>query len=93
MGRKSLAEKFYKETPETDEDDSDWLMIYDFKHKPNPRFWSNLKRLHVLIGNSSMIQYSVFKTKSKRGAMAAAKLAKHYGAKVTIFKGEEVQME
>ena len=48
-----------------------WLMLYDFKGvKPNPRFWWNLKRLIGLAGDGVMLQYSVFMTRSRRGAMA-----------------------
>ena len=38
-----------------------------------------------------MVQYSVFMTRSRRGAMVAEKLAKHYGAQVDVFKGEKVE--
>jgi len=48
--------------------------------KPNPRFWNNLQPLTTLLHNGSMIQYSVLKTGKKRGALAAVKIAKHYGA-------------
>ena len=44
-GRKSLAEEYYKETlEEEDEERGTWLVIYDFSSKPNPRFWRNIKR-------------------------------------------------
>lgn len=94
MGRKSLAEKFYEETPEDENGAANtWLVIYDFRGiKPNPKFWKNLKRLIALLDNGSMIQYSVFKTRHKRGAHAAVKIAKHYGAEVRMFKGEEVEL-
>ena len=93
MGRKSLAEEYYEETPEDgDGGGGTWLVIYDFRGvKPNPRFWNNLKRLTTLINNTSMIQYSVLKTESRRGALTAVKIAKHYGAEVRVFRGEEVE--
>ncbi len=37
-----------------------------------------------------MVQYSVFMTRSRRGAMASEKIARHYGATVMVFKGEEI---
>lgn len=93
MGRKSLAEKFYEETPEDEDGASDWLVIYDFRGvKPNHRFWTNLNRLMALLDNGSRIQYSVFKTTHRRGALAAVKIAKHYGAEVRMFKSEEVEL-
>jgi hypothetical protein len=92
MGRKSIAGKFYEETSdEKDECNATWLVLYDFKGvKPNPRFWGNLKRLIGLVGEGGLIQYSVFMTKSGRGALTAMKIARHYGAQVMLFKGEAV---
>jgi len=94
MGRKSLAAKLLEETPEDEEDATgSWLVVYDFRGlKPNPRFWKNLNRLVALLGDGSMIQYSVFKTRNKRGAHVAVKIAKHYGAEVKAFRGEEVEL-
>ena len=39
-----------------------------------------------------MVQYSVFMTGSRRGAMACEKIARHYGASVMVFKGEEIEL-
>ena len=93
MPRNSLAEKFLEETEEYEEEtDGTWIVFYDFKAmKPNPRFWKNMNRLINLLDDSSMIQYSVFTTTQRRGAKTAKKLAKHYGAEVKVFKGEEVE--
>jgi len=91
MGRKSLAEEYYEETSKKDEEEGTWLVMYDFKSKPNPRFWGNVRRLIGLVGEGSLVQYSVFMTRSRRGAMAAERLARHYGASVMVFKGEEVE--
>ena len=92
MGRKSIAEEYYSEIPEEeDEEEGTWLVMYDFKSKPNPRFWGNVKRLIGLVGEGSLVQYSVFMTRSKRGAMAAERIARHYGASVMVFKGECVE--
>ena len=91
MGRKSIAQEYYGEIPEKeDEEEGTWLVIYDFKSKPNPRFWANIKRLIGLVGEGSLVQYSVFMTKSRRGAMAGEKIARHYGARLMVFKGEEI---
>ena len=92
MGRKSIAEEYYSEIPEEeDEEEGTWLVMYDFKSKPNPRFWGNVKRLIGLVGEGSLVQYSVFMTRSRRGAMAAERIARHYGASVMVFKGEEIE--
>ena len=92
MGRKSLAEEHLDEIPEGEElYEGTWLVMYDFDSKPNPRFWLNLRRLMGLIGQGSMVQYSVFMTRSRKGAIVAQKLAKHYGARVDVFKGEKVE--
>ena len=92
MGRKSIAEEYYDEiSEEEDKEEGTWLVIYDFRSKPNPRFWGNLKRLVGLVGEGSLVQYSVFMTKSRRGAMAGVKIAGHYGAEVMVFKGEEIK--
>ena len=42
---KSLAEQPLNETPEEEEQEGTWLVMYDFDIKPNPRFWNNLKTL------------------------------------------------
>ena len=92
MGRKSIAEEYYSEIPEEEDgEEGTWLVMYDFKSKPNPRFWGNVKRLIGLVGEGSLVQYSVFMTRSKRGAMAAERIARHYGASVMVFKGASVE--
>ena len=93
MGRISLAKKYYEET-ETDDEKGSWLVLYDFKGmKPSSKFWANLKRVHALAGEGTLIQYSVFTTNKKRSAITAVKLAKHYGAQVKLFKAEEITVE
>lgn len=90
MGRRSLAEELLEKAEQYEEIKGIWLVIYDFKGvKPSPRFWGNLKRLMRLIGDGSMVQYSVFRTGSRRGAVVALMLAEHYGAQVLTFLGEE----
>ena len=91
MGRKSLAAIIYEEIPEDEVGEEEtWLVLDDFGSKPNPRFWGNIRRLIGLVGEGSLVQYSVFMTRSRRGAMAAMKLARHYGAEVMVFKGEQI---
>ena len=89
LGRKSIADKYYEETPEYEEEGT-WIIVYNFGSKPNPRFWSNLKRLLTLVDAGAVVQYSVLKTSSKRGMVTAVKIARHYGASIMVFKGEEV---
>ena len=92
MGQKSLAESFYNSvTVKEPQETSTWIVLYDFHGiKPNSRFWYNLKRLAKLAGDGSLVQYSVFMTRSKRGALTAVKLAEHYGAEILLIKGEVV---
>ncbi len=92
MGRKSLAESFYNSvTVKEPQEPSTWIVLYDFHGiKPNSRFWYNLKRLVKLVGDGSLVQYSVFMTRSKRGALTAVKLVEHYGGEVLLIKGEIV---
>ena len=90
MGRRSLAEELLEKAEQYEEIKGTWLVIYDFKGvKPSPRFWGNLKRLMGLLGEGSLVQYSVFRTGSRRGAVVAIMLAEHYGAEVLTFQGEE----
>ena len=94
MGRRSLAKKYFEEIPmEEDGEDGTWIVLYDFKGiKPNSKFWVNIRRLIGLAGSGSLVQYSVFMTRSKRGAVATVKLVRHYGGEVMVFKGEEVEI-
>ena len=38
-----------------------------------------------------MVQYSVLMTRSRRGAIVAEKLARHYGARVDVFRGKKIE--
>ncbi len=92
MPRISLAKQYYEET-ETDDETGSWLVLYDFIGiKPSSKFWINLKRIQAIVGVGTLIQYSAFKTDSKRGAITTVKLAKHYGARLKMFKAEEVDL-
>jgi hypothetical protein len=90
MGRISLAEKYYQETENLPKEVGTWLVLYDFKGmKPSTKYWTNLNRLIKMTGGGSLIQYSVFTTREKRAAIAANKLAKHYGGETMMYKVEK----
>lgn len=91
MGRKSLAERFYKEIEVENTRRHTWVVIYDFHDsKPNRNFYTNLQRLREKVPDAAMEQYSVFKTSDMRGALTAWKLADHYGAQTAMYRAEEV---
>jgi len=93
LGRRSLAEKFYEDAEENDEEEGTWLVLYDFKGiKSNSKFWTNLDRVKRLVGGGTLIQYSVFMTTSKRGAITALKLARHYGADTILYRAELIEI-
>jgi len=92
MGRKSLALKIYEDCEDIEEETGTWLVLYDFKGiKPNSKFWDNLGRIKSLAGSGSLIQYSVFMSNSKRGAVMAMKIAHHYGAERIMYRVEKVE--
>ena len=92
MGRKSLALKIYEDCEDIEEETGTWLVLYDFKGlKPNSKFWDNLHRIKNLAGSGSLIQYSVFQSNSKRGAVSALKIARHYGAESIMYRVEQVE--
>ncbi len=88
--KKSLAQRFLEESEADPEDPSDWIIVYDFiNKKPNPQFWRNLKKMKC---RSSLrrIQYCVLFTTKRYEALAAVRLAEHYGAVVELFRVEQV---
>ena len=95
MGRKSLAEKIYMQVEEDyEEDRGTWLVLYDFKGiKANSKFWINIKRVENLVDGGSLIQYSVFTTASKRGAITVLRLAEHYGAETILYRAERMDLK
>jgi len=94
MGRKSLAKKLYERVKEDHEEElGTWLVLYDFKGlKPTTKFWTNVKRVIDLVNGGSLVQYSVFKTNSKRGAITVLRLAKHYGAETILYGAQEMNL-
>ena len=95
MGRKSLAAKYYEQVVEEyEEDKGTWLVLYDFKGiKPNTKFWTNMKRVGNLVDGGSLIQYRVFTTASKRGAITVRRLAMHYGAETILYRAEQMDLD
>ncbi|MBD3207111.1 hypothetical protein GF319_12320 [Candidatus Bathyarchaeota archaeon] len=89
MGRESIADKIFEKYKEREKGNRTWLILYDFNEvKPSTRFWDNLKRLQNKSEYSSLLQYSVFMTRDRRVAEAAADLVKYYDGEVLKFRGE-----
>ena len=86
--RISLAEKYYSEA-EDHQGFDDWVIVYDFEGKPNPRFWENMHRLLLIEPGSRFLQYSVFAAGSRRVARAAVILVRHYRGAVEAFRVEQ----
>jgi len=57
--------------------------------KPGTKFWSSLTRVIGLAGGDLDMR-GVFRTNSKRGALTAIKIVKHYGGESLLYKVEEV---
>ena len=95
MGRKSLAKKIYERVEEDyEEEEGTWLVLYDFRGvKANSKFWSNMKRVEDLVDGGSLIQYSVFTTASKRGAITVLRLAEHYGGETILYRAERIDLK
>lgn len=95
MGRKSLAEIIYERVKEDHEEErGTYLVLYDYKgKKANSTFWDNMKRVENLVNGGSLIQYSVFRTTSKIGAVVVQKLAEHYGAETILYSAEKIDIE
>ena len=93
MGRKSMAEKIFEQVKEDhDEELGTCLVLYDFKGtKGTTKFWTNMQRAIKLFGGS-LVQYSVFKTNSKRSAITVLRLAKHYGAETILYGAKEMDL-
>jgi hypothetical protein len=94
MGRISLAQKFMNELDFPDNSEDTWMVLYDFLGtKPSPNFWANLNRVQDMLDDTSLSQYSLFRTNSLKGAAVAERLVKHYGGKTLVFRGEEVELD
>ena len=87
---KSLAQRFLEERKADPDDQSDWIIVYDFiKKKPNPRCWRKLQKMKSRF-SLRRIQYSVLFTTQRHEALAAVRLAERYGAEVELFRVEKV---
>jgi hypothetical protein len=94
MGRISLAQKFMDELDFPDNNEDTWMVLYDFLGtKPSPNFWANLNRVQDMLEDTSLSQYSLFRTRSLKGAAVAERLVKHYGGKTLVFRGEEIKLD
>lgn len=95
MGRRSLAEKFYEQVErDHEEEGGTWLVLYDFRGvKVDGKFWVNMKRVGNLVNGGSLIQYSVFTTGSKRGAITVSRLAEHYGGEAILYRAERMELK
>jgi len=95
MGRRSLAEKFYEQVErDYEEEGGTWLVLYDFKGvKADGKFWTNMKRVENLVDGGSLIQYSVFTTASKRGAITVLRLVGHYGGEAILYRAERMDLK
>jgi len=47
-------------------------------------------RVESLVDGGSLIQYSVFTTSSKRGAITVLRLAEHYGGEAILYRAERM---
>ena len=53
----------------------------------------NMKRVGDLMGGGSLVQYSVFTTASKRGAITVLRLAEHYGGETILYSAERMDLK
>ena len=83
MGRKTLVEKLLKAIDDRENDDSTYLIIYDFtwNSRPNKEFYHSLARLGGVFVNRSCVL-----VKGRKYAIAIKLLARHYGAKVHAYR-------
>lgn len=94
MGRKELLTKLGDEIEIENSHQDHWLINYAFtSFKPNPSFFVKITELSDKInqtGSYAEKSRSIFLTKDLHGAILATKLAKHYGADVSLYKVEEI---
>jgi len=90
MPRKSLAEIVLSEYRRIEEEAGEkYLVVYDFKltlRRSIPeKFYRNLSRI-MKWGRCEFVQKSVLLCEGLSTALAVAKLARHYGAEVKVFR-------
>jgi hypothetical protein len=95
MGRTKLIEKLSNEIKIENSREKNWLVSYGFiNNKPNPHFFNKLQELTRKLlkegANADKSLTSIFISDDLYGALIAAKLAKHYGAHVRLFKVDKM---
>ena len=63
--------------------------VYGWSIRARTKYWSNLTRVIDLAGGDAEVR-GVFRTNSKRGALTAIKIVKHYGGESSLYKVEEI---
>ena len=53
----------------------------------------NMRRVGDRVDGGSLIQYSVFTTASKRGAITVLRLAEHYGGETILYRAERMDLK
>ena len=95
MTRRSIAAKILEGLPEQDILNQEYLICYDFVGgRPNPTFYKNIHRISWLTGSGgNLTQYSVYRTKSLKAAIAVHELCIRYGAMVQLYEVNETSPE
>lgn len=100
MGRRSIAEKHWNERARVDrywnleekEDEKvSWMVAYNFKSKPNSKFWKNLKKVEDFSPDSLFSKLSLIISDNRHLAYTAVKIIEHYGGEVFLYKGLRVE--
>jgi hypothetical protein len=95
MGRKPLLKILANEITIQNSRKNKWLLSYRFTgSRSNPHFFNKIQELtnnlHQEGAFVDKTQTSVLITNDLHGAVTAAKLAKHYGAEIKLFKVKEL---
>ena len=94
MGRLPLLKKISDEITIQNNKKNRWLISYTFKDKPKPQVYILLtKHLDNLSKEGAFIDRShkgTILTDNLHGAIIASKLLKHYNAKISLYKTEEI---
>jgi len=91
MGRKSLVDQFFERYADEEPGELICIVLYNFKSKKlSGRFYNNLTRALSLARGDSYTQRSRIITQDQRIARTVRDLVQHYGGKVIMFRGEEI---
>jgi len=52
-----------------------------------------MKSVEDLLDGGSLVQYRVFTTASKRGAITVLRLAEHYGGETILYRAERMDLK